>query len=67
MHKTVLLLFKCRKNIESKNPRVLRTKTERIMFLSKRAVCNSKKSKFLNELEAKGLLNNLTGILNTLF
>ena len=38
---------KCRKNTESKNPDVLRTKNGRIMLLSKRAVCNSKKSKFI--------------------
>ena len=29
------------------------------MILSKCAVCNSKKSKFLNKLEAKGLLSKL--------
>ena len=31
------------------------------MFLSKYAVCNSKKSKFIKEQEAKGLLGNLLG------
>ena len=31
------------------------------MFLSKYAVCNSKKSKFIKEQEAKGLLDNLLG------
>ena len=38
--------LKCRKNIESKNPKVARTKNGRIMFLSKCAVCDSKESKF---------------------
>ena len=34
--------LKCRKNKESKNPKVVRTKNGRIMFLSKCSVCNSK-------------------------
>ena len=34
----------CRKNIESKNPTVVKTKTGRIMLLSQCAVCDSKKS-----------------------
>ena len=52
----------CRRNVESKNPKVVRAKDGRIMLLSKCAVCNGKKSKFLTEQEAKGLLSNLTGI-----
>ena len=32
------------------------------MLLSKFAVCNSKKLKFIKEQEAKRLLSNLTGI-----
>ena len=39
--------LKCRKNTESKNPKVVRTKNGRMMFLLKCSVCNSKKSKFL--------------------
>ena len=39
--------FKCRKNTNSKNPKVVRTKNEKIMLLSKCAVCNSKKSLYL--------------------
>ena len=69
--------LKYRKNTKNKNLKVLGTKNGRIMFLSKYAVPNSKKSKFLKEQEAKRLLSNLTGIkipilndlpiLNTLF
>ena len=69
--------LKCRKNTESKNPKVLRTKNGRIMLLSKCVLCNSKKLKFLKEQEVRGLLSNLIGIkitnlsdlstLNTLF
>ena len=49
-------------NTESENPKVVRTKNERIMLLSRCAVCNSKKSKFLKEQEAKEILCNLLGI-----
>ena len=69
--------LKCRKDTKSKNPKSVRTKNWRITLLLKCALCNSKKSKFLKEQEAKGLLSNLTGIkvpilsdlpiLNTLF
>ena len=51
--------LKCRKNTESKNPKVRRTKNGRIMLLSKFAVCNSKKLKFIKEQEASGLLSSL--------
>ena len=36
--------LKCRKNTESKNSKVVRTKTGRIMLLSRCTVCNSKSS-----------------------
>ena len=51
--------LKCRKNTESKNPKVARTKNGRIMLLSKCSLSNSKKSKFLKEQEARGLLSSL--------
>ena len=53
--------LKCRKNAESKNPKFVRTKNGKIMLLWKCSVCNSKKSKFLKEQEAKGLLGNSLG------
>ena len=51
--------FKCRKNTESKNPEVVRTKNGRIMLLSKFAVSDSKKLIFIKEQEASGLLSSL--------
>ena len=51
--------LKCRKNTESKNPRVVRTENRRIVLLSKCAVFNSKKVKFIKEQEAIGLLSSL--------
>ena len=37
------------KNMESKNPKVVQTKNGRIMSLSKCAVCNIKKPRFIKE------------------
>ena len=54
-----LYCFKCRKNTESKTPKVVKTKNWKIMLLSKWAVYDSKKSKFIKEQEASGLLSSL--------
>ena len=51
--------MKCRKNTESKNPKAAKTKNGRIMLLSKCTVSDSKKSKFIKEQEASGLLSSL--------
>ena len=51
--------LKCRKDRESKNPKVARTKNEKLMLLSKWAVCDSKKSKYIKQPEANGLLSSL--------
>ena len=46
------------KNTESKNPKGEEKENGRIMLLSKRAVCDSKKSKFIKR-GASGLLSSL--------
>ena len=51
--------LQCRKNTESINPRVSKTSNDRTMVLSKCAICGSKKSRFIKNQEAKGLLSNL--------
>ena len=51
--------FKCRKNTESKNSNVVMTKDGRIILLSQFPVLDSKKSKFVIEQEAGGLLSSL--------
>ena len=51
--------LKCRKDTENINPRVSNTSNNRTMILSKCAICGSKKSRFIKNKEAKGLLNNL--------
>ena len=51
--------MKCRKNTESENSKVVKTKNRRILLLSKCAVCDSKKSEFIKEQETSGLLSSL--------
>ena len=51
--------LKCRKNTESKNLKVVKTKNGRIMFLLKCEVCDSKKSNFIKQQEASRLLSSL--------
>ena len=48
-----------KKKTQSKNPQIVKTKNGRIMLFSKYAVCDSKKSKFIKEQEASGLLSSL--------
>ena len=51
--------LKCRKDTENINPKVLKTSNGRTIFLSNCAICGSKKSRFIKNQEAKGLLINL--------
>ena len=51
--------LKCRKNTEKINRKVSKTSNGRTVLLSKCAVCSSKKSRFIKNQEAKGLLSNL--------
>ena len=52
--------LKCRKNTENINPRVSKTSNGKTMvLLSNCAICGSKKSRFIKNQEAKGLLSNL--------
>ena len=50
---------KCRKDTEIIDPKVVRTKNTRLVMHSKCSVCRIKKSSFVKEQEAKGLLSNL--------
>ena len=51
--------LKCKKSTESITPRVSKTTNDKAMMLPKCAICSSKKSKFIKEQQAKGLLSNL--------
>ena len=47
--------LKCRKVTENINQKISKTSNGRTMLLSKCAICNSKKSRFIKNQEAKGL------------
>ena len=49
----------CKKNTESKNSSVRRTKQNILMLASNYAIWGKKKSKFIENQEAGGLLRNL--------
>ena len=52
--------FKCRKDTKNINRRVSNASNGRRMILSKCAICGSKKSTFIKNQEAKGVLSNLS-------
>ena len=54
-----LYCLKCRKDTENINPKVSKTSNNRIVVLSKCAICGSKKSRFIKNQKAKELLINL--------
>ena len=49
----------CKKDTENIDSKVLKTKNGRSILSSKCAVCGNKKSRFMKEQEAKGILSNL--------
>ena len=50
---------KCRKDTENLNSKIFKTKNNRLIMQSKCTECAIKKSRFVKEQEAKGLLSNL--------
>ena len=50
---------KCKKDTKSIDPKMFRTKNNRLIIQSKCSVCRIKTSRFVKEQEAKGLLINL--------
>ena len=48
-----------RKNTENTNLKIVKSKNNRSMIQSNCAICGSKKSRFIKEQQAKGLLSNL--------
>ena len=51
--------MKCRKNTENIDPKMVRTKNNRLIMQSKCSVCGIKKSRFVKEQEAEGFQSNL--------
>ena len=50
---------KCGEDTENIDPKMVRTKNNRLVMQSKCSVCGIKKSTFVEEQEPKGLLSNL--------
>ena len=51
--------LKCKKDTDNIDPKISSTSNGKSMILSKCAICGSKKSRFIKNQEAKGLLSNL--------
>ena len=50
---------KCRKDTNNINPKIFRTKNNRLLMQSTCSDCKNKKSRFVKKQDAKGLLSNL--------
>ena len=51
--------LKCKTNTEDIDPNIVRTQNSRLVMQSKCTDCKNKKSRFVKEQDAKGLLSNL--------
>ena len=51
--------IQCRKDTENIDPKIVRTKNNRLVMQPKCSACGMKKSKFVKKQEPKGLLSNL--------
>ena len=51
--------LKCKKNTKNLDSKIFKTKNNRLIMQSKCSDCGIKKSRFVKEQEAKGLLSNL--------
>ena len=50
---------KCRKDTKNIDPKIVKTNNNRLVMQSKCSICGIKKSRFVKEQKAKGLLSNL--------
>ena len=57
--------LKCKKDTANLDPKMVKTKNNRLLMQSKYSVCETKKSRFVKKQDAKSLLSNL-GIKNPL-
>ena len=51
--------LKCKKDTANIDTKMVKTKNNRLLMQSKCSVCGTKKSRFVKEQDAKGLLSNL--------
>ena len=51
--------LKCKKDTANIDPKMVKTKNNRLLMQSKCSVCGTKKSRFVKKQDAEGLLSNL--------
>ena len=51
--------LKCKKDTDNTDSKIFKTKNNRLIMQSKCRICKNKKSRFVKEQDAKGLLRNL--------
>ena len=51
--------LRCKTNTDNIDPKMFKTKNNRLLMQSKCSVCKNKKSRFVKEQDAKGLLSQL--------
>ena len=51
--------LKCKKDTANIDPKMVKTKNNRLLMQSKCSVCGTKKSRLVKKQDAKGLLSNL--------
>ena len=51
--------LKCKKDSANIDPKMVKTKNNRLLMQSKCSLCGTKKSRFVKKQDAKGLLSNL--------
>ena len=51
--------LKCKANTDNIDPKIFKTKNNRLLMQSKCNVCGTKKSRFIKKQDAKGSLSNL--------
>ena len=51
--------LKCKINTDNIDPKMFKTRNNRLLMQSKCSVCKNKKWRFVKEQDAKGLLSNL--------
>ena len=57
--KTKTYCVKCKKDTENIDPKIFKTKNNKLIMQSQCTDCRNKKSRFVKKQDAKGLLSNL--------
>ena len=57
--KKEIYCLSCKKYTKNNNPKIVRNRQNRLMIQSNCAICGSKKSRFIKEQQAMGILSDL--------